>query len=147
MLVRSWRAVGRCAPIPGADNTGSRPWPGRSDVDIDATADLVDIAAAMGARIVHTSTDLVFDGKAAPYRESSVPSPSSVYGRSKLASERPVLAFERGVVVRPSLMFGLMRIFFWLKDLYRELKRDFCRFTLNKGSVVKRLFEENSKWQ
>ncbi|MBN1341651.1 MAG: sugar nucleotide-binding protein, partial [Phycisphaerae bacterium] len=50
---------------------------------------------------------LVFDGQDPPYDESARPNPLSGYGRTKLEAEAAVLACRRGVVVRPSLMFGL----------------------------------------
>lgn len=49
-------------------------------------------AARVGARLVHVSTDYVFDGKAAkPYDESAPANPVSVYGKSKHAGELAVL--------------------------------------------------------
>jgi dTDP-4-dehydrorhamnose reductase len=63
--------------------------------------------AADGARFVHVSTDMVFDGEAAPYREGDPPAPTSVYGRTKREAELAVLAAAgRSVVVRVSLLFG-----------------------------------------
>ncbi len=50
-------------------------------------------ARALGALLVHYSTDYVFDGTAqAPYTEDQTPAPLGVYGRSKLAGEEAVRA-------------------------------------------------------
>lgn len=70
------------------------------------TATLADLCAGAGARLVFVSTDLVFDGEHAPYREGDPPSPVSAYGRSKAEAESAVLAGPRNAVVRVSLLFG-----------------------------------------
>src|SRR5947199_5250510 len=65
------------------------------------------LAERAGARLVHVSTDYVFDGAArTPYREDAPTAPLSVYGESKLAGERRALAWERSLVVRTSWLFG-----------------------------------------
>jgi dTDP-4-dehydrorhamnose reductase len=65
-------------------------------------------AAAAGARLVHLSTDVVFDGeKGAPYVEEDEPNPLTEYGRAKADAERAVLAEHPGaLVVRTSLIYG-----------------------------------------
>jgi dTDP-4-dehydrorhamnose reductase len=65
-------------------------------------------ATAVGARMVHVSTDYVFDGQAdRPYVESDPVGPRSAYGRTKLAGEREVLGTDGGhAVVRSSWLFG-----------------------------------------
>src|SRR5262245_47746428 len=75
-------------------------------VNTVGTGLLADIAAKARIRMVHISTDLVFDGENAPYRESDVPSPLSVYGRTKRDAEVAVLVRPRHVVARLSLLFG-----------------------------------------
>jgi dTDP-4-dehydrorhamnose reductase len=65
-------------------------------------------AALTGARIVHVSTDYVFDGrKSSGYVEGDEPGPLSAYGRSKLAGERAVAAAaEDHAIVRTAWLFG-----------------------------------------
>lgn len=68
--------------------------------------------AAAGVRVIHLSTDYVFDGGArAPYAEDATPAPLGVYGRSKLEGERAVLAAGRNLVVRTAWVFGEGRNF------------------------------------
>lgn len=65
-------------------------------------------ARRIGARILHLSTDFVFDGaKQRPYTETDEPNPIGNYGRSKLQGER-LLQKENpdGVVVRTAWLFG-----------------------------------------
>ena len=70
---------------------------------------LAEAAAAVGASIVHISTDYVFDGsKGTPYAEDDPPNPLSVYARSKFEGERRVL--ESGVsacVLRTAWLYGV----------------------------------------
>ena len=76
-------------------------------VNGEAVAHVAAVAARAGARLVHISTDYVFEGTARePYREDSPTHPLSSYGRSKLAGEAHALAYERGLVVRTSWLFG-----------------------------------------
>lgn len=65
-------------------------------------------ARALGAWLVHYSTDYVFDGeKAGAYRESDVPNPLSVYGKSKLAGEAAVQAAGgRHLIFRTGWVYG-----------------------------------------
>jgi dTDP-4-dehydrorhamnose reductase len=63
--------------------------------------------ASRGRGFVHFSTDHVFDGKAGPYGEEDRPNPISVYGRTKLESERVVQAVNpRSLVIRTSLVWS-----------------------------------------
>jgi dTDP-4-dehydrorhamnose reductase len=76
-------------------------------VNVEGTANVADAAAAVGARFVHLSTDLVFDGRAGPYREEDPADPVLDYGRSKAAAERAAIAAHpSAVLVRTSLIYG-----------------------------------------
>lgn len=68
---------------------------------------LAEEAEALGACLVHYSTDYVFDGrKPAPYVESDTPNPLSVYGRTKFEGEQSVRACRRHLIFRTSWVVG-----------------------------------------
>jgi dTDP-4-dehydrorhamnose reductase len=63
--------------------------------------------AAAGRRLVHLSTDLVFDGTRGGYREHDAVGPVNGYGHSKAEAERLVAAVHPGAtIVRTSLIYG-----------------------------------------
>jgi len=98
-------AVINCAAFTQVDACETeRDWAQR--VNCDAVGRLADAVVDAGARLVHVSTDYVFDGRAEhPYRETDATGPCSVYGASKLAGEREALA-AGALVVRASWLFG-----------------------------------------
>lgn len=66
------------------------------------------LLARYGRRMVHVSTDYVFDGTSCrPYRENDAPNPVSVYGRTKLAGEEAVLnEAETVVIIRTAWVYS-----------------------------------------
>ncbi len=85
---------------------------------------LAEICADQGAHLLHISTDYVFEGnQRLPYTEEDATEPISVYGASKLAGERAVLAVDPGhLVARVSWVFGPDRPSFidWIVQQARE---------------------------
>jgi dTDP-4-dehydrorhamnose reductase len=79
------------------------------EVNVRAVKRLAQASAGIGAKLVHFSTNYVFDGAAAePYGEDDRPGPRSVYAISKLAGEHAALAYSpRALIVRTSGLYGL----------------------------------------
>ncbi|MBR1479886.1 MAG: dTDP-4-dehydrorhamnose reductase [Alphaproteobacteria bacterium] len=67
-----------------------------------------EVLAKTGCRIVHISTDYVFDGTSnRPYTPDDLPNPVSVYGKSKLAGEKAVLEYaDVAAIIRTSWMYS-----------------------------------------
>lgn len=67
---------------------------------------LAEHVARGGARLIHVSTDAVFDGQRGNYTEDDLPNPLSVYARTKLDGERLVLAANPNAIVARVNLFG-----------------------------------------
>ena len=79
-----------------------------ADVNVEGSENVARAAAATKTRLVHLSTDVVFDGrKGAPYVEDDPLSPVTDYGRAKAEAEVRVSAAHPGaLLVRTSLIYG-----------------------------------------
>lgn len=76
-------------------------------VNADGTRHVAHAAASVGARLVHVSTDVLFDGEQGGYVEEDPPSPITPYGRSKALAEEAIHASSaEAVIVRTSLIYG-----------------------------------------
>jgi dTDP-4-dehydrorhamnose reductase len=79
------------------------------EVNVRAVKDLGRLCAEHGSKLVHLSTNYVFDGTAAePYPEFALPNPRSIYAISKLAGEYAALSYAPdSLVVRTAGLYGL----------------------------------------
>lgn len=75
-------------------------------INVEGAEHVARATARVGARLVHVSSDVVFDGrKGSPYVEEDMPSPVNEYGRTKAEGERRVAAAHPGaLIVRTSLI-------------------------------------------
>jgi dTDP-4-dehydrorhamnose reductase len=77
--------------------------------NVEGVATLCRAVKALGAKLVHVSTDYVFDGEAGPYAVDAVPNPRGVYALSKHVGEQTVRALlpaERQVIARTAVVHG-----------------------------------------
>jgi len=77
-------------------------------INVDGAKNIAKVANKVGSKMIHISTDYVFDGDSkAPYQETDKPNPQSVYGMSKMLGEQEVLKNnEKSFILRTSWLYG-----------------------------------------
>lgn len=100
-------AVINCAALPTVDGCERNPERALS-LNADLPARLAELAFHVGGKLVHVSTDMVFDGRGAPYGHTAATAPLSLYGKTKAAGEAAALKAgrEHAAVVRTTLING-----------------------------------------
>jgi len=96
------------------------------DVIVNGTSNIVAACDEIGVRLVHLSTDAVFNGEGSWYSEGDSPAPVHPYGRAKLESEKAVLgsSYNRNaVVVRTSLIWGIDPMDKWTRYIKDMLEK------------------------
>jgi dTDP-4-dehydrorhamnose reductase len=76
------------------------------EMNVELPRKLAEHVARGGARLVHISTDAVFDGVRGEYTEKDLPNPLSVYARTKLLGERAVAETDLQAVIARVNLFG-----------------------------------------
>jgi len=64
------------------------------------------VCKELGVPLVFISSSYVFDGKEGDYLENEVPSPITIYGRTKLLAEKEALKVEENIVLRVDAIYG-----------------------------------------
>lgn len=76
-------------------------------VNAQGVGNLVASCQDLNLKIVHFSTDYIFDGtKGEPYLEGDIPSPLNAYGRSKLGGEKALSAHPDHLLIRTAWLYG-----------------------------------------
>jgi dTDP-4-dehydrorhamnose reductase len=75
-------------------------------VNVEGTRNLAQAAAKNNCRLVHLSTDYVFDGSSGHYTEEDDPHPLHYYAQTKLESEKVASESPSYAIARPSVIFG-----------------------------------------
>jgi len=107
MLEEFPQAVINCAAVATID--GCDKDPARAEaLNVDLPRRLAQLSFHVGGKLIHLSTDMVFDGEAGRYANTSTPAPLHLYGRTKAAGEVEVLKYgrEHAAVIRTTLLNG-----------------------------------------
>ena len=91
-------------------------------VNVGGVKNLVSICEKQKIKLIHVSTDYIFDGEQGPYSEDDPPEPVSFYGETKLESEKIIK--ESGIdflIIRTNVLYGLgknvkLNFLLWLLD-------------------------------
>ncbi|RME07352.1 MAG: SDR family oxidoreductase, partial [Anaerolineae bacterium] len=117
-----------CAALANLDACERDPQTAR-ELNIKVPLQLARHVARGGARLLHVSTDAVFDGRRGGYTEEDEPNPLSVYARTKLEGERAVMAEDPRAIVARVNLFG------WSLSGQRSLA-EFFFYNLRAGRTV-----------
>ncbi|MGA3012881.1 MAG: dTDP-4-dehydrorhamnose reductase [Bacteroidales bacterium] len=116
-----------CAAYTAVDKAESEPEKAMA-INAAVPGELAKICEKAGIRLLHISTDYVFDGKSyTPYKETDPVNPVSLYAKSKQEGEKLILEQNvKGVIIRTS----------WL---YSEYGQNFIKTILKRGKEQERL--------
>ena len=122
-------AVIHCAALANVDDCETNPELAYQ-MNADLPARLADACARQKVRLIHISTDAVFDGqKDGVYAESDSPNPQGVYAQTKLEGERAVL------LVNPMAVVARVNFYGWSLSGKRSLSEFFVN-NLGSGKSV-----------
>lgn len=92
-------------------------------VNAKSLENIVEACSVFSPILVHISTDYIFDGKNAPYKEEDIPNPFGFYGKSKFAAEKIVKESNlEYLIIRTQILYGTGE----------KIKNNFVLWVLNK---------------
>jgi S-adenosylmethionine synthetase len=106
LAAEDWNAVVHCAAFRSPDFCEEDREAARR-LNAEAPARIAELAAARRARMIHISTDYVFDGTHPPYRETDPCAPVNYYGLTKWEAEQAVTRiYPAAVILRIGALYG-----------------------------------------
>lgn len=82
-------------------------------------------------RIIHISTDFIFDGRGGPYTEQATPNPLSHYGKTKYAGEQQLLKSLLPVtIIRTTLLYGVPNFPDFVTAIRTKLESDIAQINV-----------------
>lgn len=95
--------AGAYTDVDGCEDNKKLAW----SVNVDGVKTLTDLCQKNNCKLVHLSTDYIFDGKNGPYSENDTPNPVGHYGLTKLESEKVILEGKIDfLIVRTNVLYG-----------------------------------------
>lgn len=94
-----------CAALANLDACEANPEQAEQ-LNIEVPQNLAKYVARGGARLIHVSTDAVFDGRHGMYTEDDTPNPLSIYARTKLAGEQAVASTYPDAIIARVNFYG-----------------------------------------
>lgn len=122
-------SVIHCAAIANVDDCESKPEVAE-EINAVLPGRIAALAAESNAKMLHISTDAVFDGTKGNYSETDEPNPLSVYARTKLDGEKAVLS------ANPQAMVARVNFYGWSMSGSRSLAEFFVN-NLAEGKPLK----------
>lgn len=107
--------------------------------NVHAVENLIAACSSVKARLIHVSTDFIFDGTEGPLDETAVPNPVNFYGKSKAAAEKLLIDSDLSwAILRTVLVYGITH------DLSRSNIVLWVKENLEKGKSIKVV---NDQWR
>lgn len=106
-------------------------------MNVDAVKNLIAACSEFDVRLIHLSTDFVFDGEDGPYTEEAEPNPVSYYGKTKLEAENLLKASSiKWAALRTIIVYGIVN------DMSRTNIVLWAKGALEKGDPINVVFDQ-----